>query len=39
MTVEQQEKALTRILAKAQAEKKAKANGLWDYRNGKIVGA
>jgi len=39
MNIEEQKKGLKRILAKAQAEKEAKANGLWDYRTGKIVEA
>jgi hypothetical protein len=34
---EEQEKALKRILAKAKIEKEAKAKGLWDYRNNKVV--
>lgn len=31
--------AVNRIVAKAELEKQAKANGLWDYRNNKIVEA
>ena len=30
---------MNRVVTKAQAEKDAKANGLWDYRNNKIVEA
>jgi hypothetical protein len=29
--------SINRLITKAQAEKEAKANGLWDYRNNKIV--
>ena len=31
--------SLNRIVLKAELEKKAKAAGLWDYRNNKIVEA
>lgn len=36
---EQTQVSLNHIISKAQAEKDAKANGLWDYRNNKIVEA
>jgi len=36
---EQAKIAVNRILTKAEQEKEAKANGLWDYRNNKIVEA
>ena len=36
---EQARLAVNRILTKAEQEKEAKANGLWDYRNNKIVEA
>lgn len=36
---EEAKKSINRLLTKAQAEKEAKANGLWDYRHNKIVEA
>jgi len=36
---EQAKVSFNRILTKAQAEKEAKAEGRWDYRNNKIVEA